>query len=278
MKYFILYPVSPKLRALRRKPRTLIKSIANEGRKLGKDLVMAEEYTPADRMILYGWGGQLQQQCIRRHSGDYVAFDLGYWLRDGFFERKWRVSINGFHCPERIMAGPTPSDERMVREKIYVHDDARKGSDRILLVGTAPKSQRVGANGWTAKMSQQLRKQFPNSTIVYRPKPERPAEKGVVYHELSRGGTIEQAIARCGLVVCRHSNVAVDACRLGIPVVCEDGAASAIYPGKLSHWEDQPNKELRRDFLTRLSWWQWSIREVQKGGFWEWLENELENS
>ena len=41
---------------------------------------------------------------------------------------------------------------------------------------------------------------------------------------------IDQALTGCSLVVTWHSNVAVDAIRMGIPVVCRDGAAAAVCP------------------------------------------------
>ena len=64
------------------------------------------------------------------------------------------------------------------------------------------------------------------------------------------------------LVVCRHSNVAVDAVIAGVPVECEDGAA---------YWlRDKPyTPEVRRDFLDRLAWWQWKPEECMKA--WEFI-------
>ena len=37
-------------------------------------------------------------------------------------------------------------------------------------------------------------------------------------------GTIADVLNGCSVVVCRHSNVAVDACIAGVPVECEGGA------------------------------------------------------
>lgn len=258
-----------------RKPRALLRSIFDSGVRNGLPIDWVSDYSPCDLLVLYGWGGELQQGVLKRHRSDYLAFDLGYWNRDGFEDRKWRISINGFHCPDRIMKGPTPSDKRFRDEGIELSRARPRKNKSILLIGNAPKSVRVGAQGWTAQKSRELRKVFPDHRIIYRPKPQRGSESNVSYHEVFKDGSIESAIARSSLVVCRHSNVAVDACRLGVPVVCEDGAAASIYPNKLKDFKDQPTFDQRKEFLIRLAWWQWSIREIKQGGFWEWAQNEL---
>jgi hypothetical protein len=86
---------------------------------------------------------------------------------------------------------------------------------------------------------------------------------------------IEAVLASASLVVCRHSNVAVDACRMGIPVVCNDGAAAAIYPSRLEDEAMQPSFETRAEFLRRLAWWQWSAAEMSSGAIWPWLTGVL---
>ena len=67
------------------------------------------------------------------------------------------------------------------------------------------------------------------------------------------------------LVVCSHSNVAVDACIAGIPVDCTDGAALALYKDN-----QNPTVERRLEFLRSLAWWQWSTREAPQA--WEFIK------
>jgi hypothetical protein len=57
------------------------------------------------------------------------------------------------------------------------------------------------------------------------------------------------------MLVCRHSNCAVDAVVAGVPIECEDGAAK---------WLDgKPYKRrTRKDFLNRLAYWQWKASEA----------------
>ena len=259
-------------RGLRRKPRALLQTLTNSARRRGYQLKVFTEYEPCEFLILYGWGGAKQQEAIEKHKGRYVAFDLGYWNRAGYRDRKWRVSIDGFHCPDLINVGPV-NPQRLRDDRISVgSDSSREGP--ILLIGNAPKSIKIIENNWSAKMAKAIRHHFPDRKIIYRPKPGRPAEVGVDHDGVS-GGPIDDAIRKASLVVCRHSNVAVDCCINGVPVVCQDGAASAIYPNRLEDYKDQPTRVQRQEFLERLAWWQWSINEIHAGKFWPWLESKL---
>jgi hypothetical protein len=89
-------------------------------------------------------------------------------------------------------------------------------------------------------------------------------------------GDLVPMLKKAGLVVCRHSNVAVDACRVGAPVVTQDGAAASIYPRRLSKYQEQPSQEVRQEFLERLAWWQWSVDEVRSGAMLDRAESQLE--
>lgn len=218
-------------------------------------------------LALYGLGGADRIQYANRRG--LIAFDCGYWDRKlDTRNRKYRVAFNGFHSPQFVMERDPLSDRL---GDIAVADRGGNPNGPILLIGNAPKSNRVGAEGWTAAMSSRIRKTFPGRRIVYRPKPRRPLERGV-HHDEVNTGRIEDALSGASLVVCRHSNVAVDACRTGVPVVCEDGAAAAIYPCALADAEQQPSPERRHHFMERLAWWQWSPQECESGAFWAWAE------
>jgi hypothetical protein len=258
---------------MNKKARHMMRAVMESAKSANISAAPMERYERCKTLILYGWGGAMQQNAIRQHNGHYVAFDLGYWERPGLELRKWRVSIDGFHCPDLIMKGPTPSASRYLQSDIIVNQDRRK-SGPVLLIGNAPKSVNAIAGNWAAKKSREIKGAFPDSKLLYRPKPRRALERGVRYDGLATG-PIDQEIRRAALVVCRHSNVAVDACRLGVPVVCDDGAGAAIYPRRLEDWERQPTFSAREEFLQRLAWWQWSIKDMQAGTFWPWLEGKL---
>lgn len=224
------------------------------------------EPRPDAYVVLYGLGGSDRVRFANRKR--LIAFDAGYWERRGN-NQKWRVSVGGFHCPSRIMAGASPGPARWQSSHLQFHA-AKPHHGPILLVGNGPKSNVVGADGWSARKCEELRKAFPGQRILYRPKPRRPHEPGVK-HDGIAGGLIDDALKNVSLVVCRHSNVAVDACRLGVPVVCDDGAAASIYPQRLEDWERQPSDATRLDFLHRLAWWQWTTAECRSGAFWDWI-------
>lgn len=255
----------------RRKPSALMAELCNSAKKQNINAIPMTEYKQCDVLVLYGWGGVNQQAAIKAHKGRYVAFDLGYWNRGGFSTRKWRVSINGFHCPERIMLGNPPKRKKDVM--VAAPDRMKDGP--ILLIGNGPKSQNVCAMNWSSEKCAEIRKKFPDREILFRPKPGRPIEKGVNYDKLA-GGNLKDELEKAFLVVCRHSNVAVEACIAGVPVACEDGAGAAIYP-TLDDWERQPSHAVRQEFLDRLAYWQWSMIEIRQGRFWPWLEKQLEN-
>lgn len=263
--------------SMRRRPTRLMESLYEGGLANGLDIRLMRQYDPRPEsvLVLYGLGGRDRLPCAEKHRArglHCVSWDAGYWERKTS-DRRYRVSIDGFHCPQRIMLGETPSADRMQVSAITFTEQVHpKGN--IVLVGNGPKSGAVGAAGWAAEKSKEIRTLFPRATIVYRPK-RGYIEPHVVRDSVAQEAAIERVLDKASLVVCRHSNVAVDACRMGIPVVCEDGAAAAIYPSRLLDKENQPSEAKRHEFLQRLAYWQWSESEIRKGEMWPWLIRQL---
>jgi hypothetical protein len=86
--------------------------------------------------------------------------------------------------------------------------------------------------------------------------------------ETDASSTIEQLLCGASLIVCRHSNVAIDGAIAGVPFECEDGAAAWLKP--------QPyTRENRLRFLCRLSWWQW--RPDEAGEAWAFIRGILKD-
>lgn len=252
--------------------RTLLKNVHTGAEKAGIDARMTTRgVRPHSWVFLYGLGGPDRVQY--RSQKKVVAFDMGYWCRNNP-GRHYRVSVGGLHSPELIFRGDRPTPERWEKAKLSVTDSA-KIRPAIMLVGNGPKSTAIGAQGWAAAKSREIRAIFPGRQIVYRPKPKRPLEPGVVSNVISRE-PIEQALRTVGLVVCRHSNVAVDACLQGVPVVSEDGAGAAIYPRSLQDYQNQPSLEKRIEFLHRLAWWQWTSEECEGPEFWRWMKGVID--
>ena len=261
------------LPGMRRKPRHLLNALLCSARAHGLSAKHIERYETCKVLVLYGWGGAGQQRAMRLHKGHYVALDLGYWERNGLDRSKWRVSINGFHCPRLMMQGDTPPISRLLQSQVTIKRDRRRDGP-VLMIGNAPKSVTAIAGDWAARKSREIKNLWPDKQLIYRPKPGRAPEKNVLYDGISTGD-INHAISKASVIVCRHSNVAVDACLMGVPVVAEDGAGAAIYPHRLEDWENQPSFQQREDFIQRLAWWQWSAYEIRQGKFWPWLEARL---
>lgn len=247
--------------------RKLMQAVEKGALLVGHDAILTDRPRRSGALIvLYGLGGSDRSMLAGRR--DVVSFDMGYWERKGD-DRHCRVSIGGYHCPDLIFKGPNPGGARWSKHALPIAANVEREGP-IMLVGNGPKSEAIGARGWAERKSKEIRAMFPGRKIVYRPKPKRPHEPGVVCDAVS-DEPIESALAKVSLVVCRHSNVAVDACRLGVPVVCDDGAAASIYPQQLGRYLEQPDMRRRVEFLHRLAWWQWSARECADGTFWKWI-------
>lgn len=214
-------------------------------------------------IVVYGPGDPARSAYVARHlarGGRLVAWDLAYWDR----RDSLRVSIDGKHPhPEHLTAcafGPA-------RRAFVLREDANPRG-HVLLVGMGQKS--VVAAGekpfaWEHEALQRARSHWPGAKVVWRPKNELVSFGCLP--TLARV-PIETALYGARGVICRHSNVSVDACVAGVPVVCDDGAAFALY--KDNH---NPSRAERTQFLQRLSWWEWHKNDAREA--WCWLAEAL---
>lgn len=230
------------------------------------DAVVIDGYDPSRRvLVMYGPGAPTKLPLIaqHRHAGGRVAmWDMGYWNR----EAGMRLSVDALHpTAEHLQLAPPGAGRR----SFELREDSRPDGP-ILLIGLGPKSEFAyginGPQGWERKKLKQLAKRFPGRRICYRPKGSPTPLNGA---ETRYGMPIEEALAGCSLVVCRHSNVAVDACVAGIPVECEDGAALALYGRGTT-----PSHAERAEFLRQLTWWEWSRDEARAA--WDWIRKVTE--
>lgn len=252
-----------------KKSRQFLYKLYQSAKTARVDCTFEKSYRDCGALVVYGLGGADRFSVGMEHISmgkPLLSFDIGYWDRK-LPNRKYRFSLNGLH-PTQVMDGRYLGADRWFKSGLSISSIKVRRDGPILLIGNAPKSIAVGADGWTAKKSRELREVFPGKKILYRPKPKRPHEVGVIHDGLSHK-PIDDAMKKVSLVVSRHSNVAVDACRIGVPVVCDDGAAACIYPEHLSDYKSQPTLEYRTEFLHRLAYWQWAAHEVDL--FWGWF-------
>lgn len=210
-------------------------------------------------IIVYGAGDSARNLKLKHHllspGNTAFAWDLGYWDR----QDAMRLALNGVHPrAEHLAASPSVG-----RRKFKLRDD-HNPAGFVMLVGLGEKTNKQYAwrtNTWEAAALARIHKQWPGVTVVHRLKRPGPLLSGCTP---SLGDPIEQALVGARAVVCKHSNVAIDACVAGIPVYAEGGAAHALYRDK-----PNPSPEERADFLARLSWWEW--RRTEAPAAWDWM-------
>lgn len=217
-----------------------------------------------DLLMVYGPGHPIRRPWQMRHMQTgrrMIAWDLGYWDRDNTM----RVTID--HDHPQAWLKPEKSD-RWRSAKIDLREDAHPDGP-IILVGLGAKQVRVLnalPGQWEARALKRIRKLHPGREVLFKPK--RPGDLGPEGIRVLKDVPIEQALLGASLVVCRHSNVAVDACIAGVPVECEDGAAIALYGDNPS-----PSCQQRLEFLQNLAYWQWKPTEAKEA--WNYLLQRL---
>lgn len=206
-------------------------------------------------LMAYGLGHVDRKQYTDAHvasGGRLIGWDMGYWNR----EQAMRCTVDAGH--PKFM--PDMPADRWDASGIRLRNDFDPDGP-IILIGMGVKSRRqFGFNGqqWELDTLAAIRAAYPGMLVLYRPKkPERLADCPMLV------GSIESEIRGASLVVCRHSNVAVDACIAGIPVVCWDGAAKSLYGSTLSS-PVNPTESERLQFLHNLAYWQWLPTEAKQ--------------
>lgn len=211
-------------------------------------------------LVMYGAGLASRAQARRQHlkaGGRVAMWDLGYWAR----EDAMRLSVDSMH-PTAAQLALAPAGQW--RQPMHLRNDADPAGP-VLLIGLGPKSGALyGLKNmeWELAAQRRIQAQHPGREIYWRPKGKHATP--LAGATLRHGMPIEQALAGCSLVVCRHSNVAVDACIAGVPVECEDGAARALYAAGPT-----PAPAERAEFLRQLGFWNWRPAEAVQA--WEWI-------
>ena len=217
-----------------------------------------------DWLLLWGPGHPDRAAVMARHvsqGGHVVAWDLAYWHRD----RKMRVSIDAAHPQAWVMRRDRPP-ARFLADRVPV-EDRWKASGPVVIAGLGDKARvQYGAtavDAWESAMAQACRTRWPGRPIIYRKKRPTAATPSWASSVSQAARPIEDALRGASLVVTWHSNVAVDAIRMGIPVICRDGAAAAVCHDTLGEADPQPLDVTVRDrFLANLAWFQWAPQEA----------------
>jgi hypothetical protein len=232
----------------------MLRALAAAIRAEGHPVIETRVYRgQSDWLILFGIGADPHNRARKAHiarGGRVLIWDLGYIDREKLVGHL-RMSIDTDH-PQQYFDRTSGEPDRLAAlgVRLREHHDP---DGPILLIGLGRKSRAyLGQPNWEQRTYAALHERFPGRRIVYRPKGQDdltlPCEKD--------GETpIAQLLTGAALVVCRHSNVAVDAAIAGVPFEAEDGAAMW-----LQHRPFTP--ENRLDFLRRLAHWQWKPSEA----------------
>lgn len=252
-----------------------LKAMPEKAKRVGMDVSVTKTYEGKSHWLsMFGIGSPNRNGPRLEHikKGGHVAcWDLGYWHRGKDPARAHlRVSINHTHPTLAYMDASPVSNARWVSQGIRLREDYKEDG-HIVVVGMGPKSRRfLNINNWEVETLKRVQSRFPGRKIVYRPKPQGLRDPHIPWKHVDGTSPIDALLNGAALAICRHSNVAVDACIQGIPVECEDGAALWLYKNN-----PKPNIMQRIDFLSRVSWWQWGIPELDQA--WEFLDSVATN-
>jgi hypothetical protein len=207
----------------------------------------------SDWLILFGVGAPVNDSARNAQlarGGRVLMWDLGYVDRQKVVGNL-RMSIDSDHPQQWLDSTPIAGD-RWDRLGVALREDA-DAQGPILLIGLGRKSRAyLNAPNWERDAYKRLRQRFPERRIVFRPKGRDLTRLPCETDALT---PIAALLRGASLVVCRHSNVAVDAAIAGVPFEAENGAAM---------WLQQRDftPANRLEFLQRLSMWQWRSTEA----------------
>lgn len=226
----------------------------------------------ADVLIMWGPGAPDRVEPMAKQvaaGGHSLVLDLAYWHRD----RKWRVSIDAAHPQAWILRKTWPAD-RFIADRVPVAE-TWKPNGPVIVAGIGRKARvQYGdvVGDWERSMMAQAAERWPGRRILYRKKQQdSPVPAGA---EQAPNTPIDQLLTGASLVITWHSNVAVDAIRMGIPVICRDGAAAAVCAAAFDVEDPRPlASDVRDRFLRNLAWFQWSSLESRD--FWAWVPEVL---
>ena len=223
----------------------------------GDSVVFSDHYIgDSEVLLIFGVGSKENSVARDKHragGGRTIMWDLGYF---GNRKHALRVSIDDDHPTKFLDLAPTKERSFNLRLQNVANP---KGP--ILLIGTGAKQRSyLRDSNWEINAYVALKKRFPGTRIIYRPKSARDYIK--LPCERESGMPIAEALHGVSLLVCRHSNAAADAVVAGVPFEAIDGAATWL--------SSKPyTSDNREEFLARLAWFQWTPEEAPDA--WEFL-------
>ena len=233
---------------------SMLAAIAMAARSAGDNVKETRDFQgKSDWLVLYGVGAAVNDAARKAQiarGGRVLMWDLGYWDRKKVVGHL-RMSIDTDH-PQQWLDKTPADNSRWRRFGIELREDSNEAGP-ILLIGIGRKSRvYLKTENWERAAYENLVRRFPGRRIVFRPKGR---DEKRLPCEMDGITPIEDLLRGASLVVCRHSNVAVDAAIAGVPFECENGAAMWLQQREFTRVN-------RLKFLQRLAFWQWRATEA----------------
>lgn len=232
----------------------MLLALAEAARAAGDQVEETTQFRgKSDWLVLFGVGAAVNDQARKAQiarAGRVLHWDLGYVDRKKIVGHV-RMSIDGDH-PQEWLDKTEPNPERWASMGVRLRNDSNSRGP-ILLIGLGRKSRAyLNETMWERTAHAKLRARFPGRRVIFRPKGRDTLQ---LKCESDATTPIAELLRGASLVVCRHSNVAVDATIAGVPFEAENGAAM---------WLQQRDftPANRLEFLQRLSNWQWRATEA----------------
>ena len=230
----------------------ILSAVANAARAAGDEVRETRGYEGrSEWLVLQGVGDRMHDAARRAHirrGGRVLLWDFGYWDREKITGHM-RMSIDQDH-PQAWLDRTLPDASRAVPE---LREDADPAGP-VVLIGLGRKSRKyLNAPNWERIAYADLVRRFPGRRTIFKPKPGDLTR--VPCETVPADTPIEELLKGASLLVCRHSNCAVDAAIAGVEFEAEDGAATWLQARGFT----QAN---RREFLQRLAWWQYKPHEA----------------
>lgn len=223
----------------------------------GMKVLVTDSYIgTSDWLCLHAAGQVKRRVFLYKHIAKLrlvACWDHAYVGRGDYM----RVSVNGLHPTLNLMDRTEPEPSRWDAHGIALRDDYDPAGQVVVIGVGGRKRAQKGNTKWETQTIRAARQRFPKRQIVFRPKPGLGITERLGADICDDRPDIADVLRGASLMICQHSNAAVDACIAGIPVQCSDGAATWLY-----RTDSSPSREARLDFLRRASWWQWRLDEM----------------
>ncbi len=218
---------------------------------------------PSDVVVV--WGFRLAQRVASHHSGPILVAERGYIDRHAYTALGW----DGINGRARFVLNDDPSRFLSLFESRL--KPWRNGSaGYALIIGQVfgdAQIQGVDIHAWYRKVGISLYRagwdvcfrQHPVETERGARLPDLPFAKVV-------NGSLDDALAGAGIVVCYNSNTAVDSVLAGVPVHVEDKGSMVYDLGSHDLSIIKPDRERRLSQIANL---QWSVDELASGEAWQ---------